>query len=759
MSSHIPPQQNQPAYPIPVGVPPLPPPLPANQPALPPVMRIVQPTNDMRVENTEADSRQERQGTKRKLSESSSYPVIKSVKLESSPMSMLNEQIKQGDADAVRAMLQKYPELLELTDATIPTPLCTAAKAGNGAIVRMLLDEFHANINKLSQYGPTALVCAVQGGHLAIVKELLSRNAEVWKVNPFDGKSVLYWAAEAGTEAMLLTLLKAGANPNQTSSLGETALMKAVEHANISAVCVLLRAKVKTESADINGDTALIHACKKNNQEILNMLLVAGADLEKANLSGRTCLMIACTSGHAAVVKYLLKMGASVDFPHPFHNGDNALHLVCKSGQTEIAQILLECGASSLALNQQRQTPLQVACLAGQVEIVRLLLLHKPPINHLDNSGKTALSIACASNALEMVQLLCSAGADKAMLDRSGRDAGLNALDVALKYKYYGVAEYLIQQGCKMSLLPDNPRIPTLKLSDPICIDLQSHAALIAASTTSAPHGLENSLLLTQPEQFIDSMISQFKQYATWRTWMLDQGFSIFIVNEISKRRQHLVGLLSTLSDTNKVPSVIYSQVMAGILILSVRAESLKAGFGGKGMSAATEAALQGMVQQQCDLLNEASKHTQQRLSITSLISTYVKYISISGEINVPQFREELVTKHGIYVQNVTRLIHLFEAALKKAKAKAADLPSMGRIGHLHARMGSNIIEFLGLNFKILLQEAVNDSTAPPGFREGFERMTSQLAQDDYTDLVFGQWRLICAAHDVVMSASPGNQS
>lgn len=105
-------------------------------------------------------------------------------------------------------------------------------------------------------------------------------------------------------------LLQAGANPNRTNSVGQTALMIATENGYPQAVQALLEAGAKANAADPEGATALHIACQRGDTNIAARLIVAGAKLDATNHAGRTPLDIAVWEGRAEVAQQLRALGA-----------------------------------------------------------------------------------------------------------------------------------------------------------------------------------------------------------------------------------------------------------------------------------------------------------------------------------------------------------------------------------------------------------------------------------------------------------------
>lgn len=87
-------------------------------------------------------------------------------------------------------------------------------------------------------------------------------------------------------------LIEAGADINQTSSLG-TPLMNAATNAwNLEIVRLLINAGADLNKTDKDGKTALFYAASGGNDDIVTLLLQSGADANIKDNSGKTYLEI-----------------------------------------------------------------------------------------------------------------------------------------------------------------------------------------------------------------------------------------------------------------------------------------------------------------------------------------------------------------------------------------------------------------------------------------------------------------------------------
>ena len=105
-------------------------------------------------------------------------------------------------------------------------------------------------------------------------------------------------------------VLKAGADPNRTNALGQTALMIAMENGYPKAVQALLDAGANVDATDPEGDTVLHLACQRGDKKIVARLIEGGAKPDATNRAGRTPLDVAVWEGREEVAQQLRALGA-----------------------------------------------------------------------------------------------------------------------------------------------------------------------------------------------------------------------------------------------------------------------------------------------------------------------------------------------------------------------------------------------------------------------------------------------------------------
>lgn len=134
--------------------------------------------------------------------------------------------------------------------------------------------------------------------------------------NPSKDWTPIYYAVYYQREAALSHFLRAGATPDDVTSLGLPPLCIAIANGHASIARTLLDAGANVDAAmKDGGETALHLAVKNGRSDLIELLIPYGPNLEtKTYASGETPLHYAASkSGSLATVMTLLKHGASYE--------------------------------------------------------------------------------------------------------------------------------------------------------------------------------------------------------------------------------------------------------------------------------------------------------------------------------------------------------------------------------------------------------------------------------------------------------------
>ncbi len=275
--------------------------------------------------------------------------------------SLLVEVARQGDADAVRALLRQEMDVNAPGIDGTPA-LHWAVRVDDRNMASMLLDA-GADVNRTNRYGMAPLHVAVQNRHVDMARQLLESGADTEAADG-SGELPLHLAIRTGAYDMLELLLSHGAQVDgRDLNYGQTPLMLAVREENIALVRRLLEAGADLDAQSLAGEehprvlpsdvpvgtsqgvginrsglpdrgmrypitgmkTPLSYATRQGNLALTRILVEAGADIELADANGITPLINAILnhsvvnvnrsgkSDHLAIAQYLVEAGANVN--------------------------------------------------------------------------------------------------------------------------------------------------------------------------------------------------------------------------------------------------------------------------------------------------------------------------------------------------------------------------------------------------------------------------------------------------------------
>jgi ankyrin repeat protein len=202
---------------------------------------------------------------------------------------------------------------------------------------------------------------------------------------------------------MLEVLLDAGADPNETSREGQTALMSAALNGRKSAIELLIASGADIDAKEpFRGQTALMWAAGEGNAGAVATLVNAGADVAAASTKGFTALLLAVRENRIDAAEMLLVLGANVEDKTP--DGTSALNVAVLNAHYDLASLLLDFGADPNAPDPRGSA------------LHTLAWLHKPGSTWdaaaLSAEPETAPRPTGRVTALELAAKLLTRGAD-----------------------------------------------------------------------------------------------------------------------------------------------------------------------------------------------------------------------------------------------------------------------------------------------------------------------------------------------------------
>jgi ankyrin repeat protein len=335
-------------------------------------------------------------------------------------------------ADSGRARLQEFIDKRGQGGSVVEvdTPEAKARLAAEIAQTKRILSQFPADPPPKGSDrrwgGLTPLIFATREGSLETVKALLDSGANVNETSEY-GWSALLVATHDRFYRLGLFLLEHGADPNVANEGGWTPLYIATDNRNIEG------GDYPTRKPDMD------------HLDFIKRLLAARAN---PNLRMRSSTETRTVFTH----QWLLEEGAT-----PFLRA-------AQSGDVTLMKLLLEHGADPSISTAGHVTPLMVACGIGWVEGVtyewsrqstydaaKMILDLGADVNAQDTlDGRTALMGAAHKGRDDVIELLVQYGADLGVRDMGSRDS-IHAL-AGTTWQAIDYAEGLVRVGVQSAI-------------------------------------------------------------------------------------------------------------------------------------------------------------------------------------------------------------------------------------------------------------------------------------------------------------------
>jgi ankyrin repeat protein len=353
-------------------------------------------------------------------------------------------------ADTTRSRLEDFKRGVGQAGRSIPVDL------GGGDSSRPVSDEdlFGESAAPRAAAAPIAANSAPPPSDEDVDAPPRNGSADQW-----GGLTPLVFAARQGSLESARLLLAGGADVNQTTEYGWTALLAAVHNRYYALAMFLLDSGADPKIANKGGWSPLYLATDNRNIE--------GGDYptRRADLD------------HLVLIEALLAKGADVNarmksstetrtiFTHQWLHEEGATPLLraAQSGDLPLVELYLANGADPKMATDDGTTALMVAAGIGWVEgvtyewspaqtldTVRRLLDLGVPVNAQNLDGQTALMGAAHKGRNDVVQLLVDRGADLALRDIGSRDT-IHVL-AGLTWQAIDYADGLVRVGVQSAI-------------------------------------------------------------------------------------------------------------------------------------------------------------------------------------------------------------------------------------------------------------------------------------------------------------------
>jgi len=266
--------------------------------------------------------------------------------------------LRNGDIAAVKAMVEKSPQLVSERDGDDDTPLHYAAALGNADLVTFLIDK-GAKIDLPDAERKTPLHLAAINDRRDAVAALLKRGAAIEARDDYQRTALILCARERGQAATSRVLIEAGADVNAVDKFGDSALSLAAWRGKADLIDLLLEKGAHVPETGPRWQGLLSEAASKGLTNLFGRLTQGGQDLKPADPSALSLLTAAAAGGSAAIVGLLLDKGFDPASADRF--GWTPLHYAARDGRTETARVLIERGSPIDARTLMGQTAYNVA--------------------------------------------------------------------------------------------------------------------------------------------------------------------------------------------------------------------------------------------------------------------------------------------------------------------------------------------------------------------------------------------------------------
>ncbi len=396
----------------------------------------------------------------------------------------IHEAAREGDLEAVRAIVEADPTQLAEKDVRNDAAIHLASIGGHTELVRYLLDA-GAPIDIGDNENTTALGCVAIHGHMDIAELLVERGAAIdiaddngntplrWAVYNLhgdlarlfiehgasldivggNGSTLLHGAAFGGDAELVHLLLDHGADVNARNGALYTPFLSGVAgQAGIDVLEVLVNAGADIHDRNGDGYNAFTLVARRDTTDVAMYLMEQGVSTHaRADYNAMSALHNAAAGGNTELIEILLDDGVNID--EECSDGWTALTWTVIRNQIDAARLLLERGANPDPARADGKTPLHEVLRGWDPEFAALLLEHEANVDARETpTGRTFLHKVALAGLTDGVELAIEHGADISAVD----DAGMTPLHYAGKYGHRGVAGYLVAQGATASDLEEN---------------------------------------------------------------------------------------------------------------------------------------------------------------------------------------------------------------------------------------------------------------------------------------------------------------
>lgn len=326
---------------------------------------------------------------------------------------LFNAIIAGNPNEVARLLLEGGISPNAKTHQQIPAVML-AAQHNQPACLKMLL-EYGAEPNVATLTEDTALHAAIAAASVPCTEILLKHGANV-KARK-HGDSALSLAVKNNLPEIARLILRAGADPDEKNSVGETPLCSAAKAGHIELLKILIEAGANVHTV-ANSTSAHLMAAASGKYEAIKILLKAGANIFYIPPHQRSILHQAAENNHTECMRILLAAGADPNAEDS--RGDTPLHYAAVRGNASGVSMLIENGANIERRNKREQTPLILAAMKGHADCVAALIANDAYMETATPNGNTPMHYAAKNNHGRVLEVMIKAGADMTIPNYEG---------------------------------------------------------------------------------------------------------------------------------------------------------------------------------------------------------------------------------------------------------------------------------------------------------------------------------------------------
>lgn len=202
--------------------------------------------------------------------------------------------------------------------------------------------------------------------------------------------SELMAAAHLGDVDGMQRIMERGANVNEQSRNGKTALLLASSRGHLKAVYLLIGRGAEVNMGDAAGTTPLISAATNGHDKVVELLLKNGAQAEVRDANGNSAFRNAVFFRHDEVVSAMLRFRDTI----PADELAEGLLTAAALGYTDVLQLMIKAGVNVNQPGVQNRTAAMAAVEFNQIEALKFLLANGADLTLTDLDNNTALDLA-----------------------------------------------------------------------------------------------------------------------------------------------------------------------------------------------------------------------------------------------------------------------------------------------------------------------------------------------------------------------------